>query len=165
MRTDEVCDTVMKDSLILQFGQVLINQLGPRRTNYISQRMRQLGKLKIKLNEMSKKNNSLDSYIAPQYFDLIISAVKEMAGFQRNEQQICVFDTPSFALTLGHNLVKVAEWKRGIAIRTSDCEAKNESDNFLLLHASDWTHLISSIALATLKTNKFNKPAALPVTC
>jgi len=31
-------------------------------------------------------------------------------------------------------------------------------------HKSDWTHLISSVALATLKTNKFNKPSALPVT-
>lgn len=164
MRTDKVHDTIIKDSLIIHFGKVLINQLGPRRTGYVSQRMRQLGKLKIKLNEMSSENHSLDSYIAPQHFDLVISAVKEMAGFRRNEQRISVFDTPSLALTLGHNLVKVAELKRGIAIRSTDDVAKNESVNFLQLHASDWTHLISSIALATLKTNKFNKPAALPVT-
>ena len=164
MRTDEVHDTVINDRLIIQFGKVLINQLGPRRTNYVSQRMRQLGKLKIKVNEMSKDNHPLDTYIAPQKFDLIISAVKEMAGFTRNEQGICVFQTPSLALTLGHNLVKVAELKRGIAIRSRDDVAKSESVNFLELHASDWTHSISSLALATLKTKKFNKPAALPVT-
>jgi hypothetical protein len=82
---------------------------------------------------------------------MIFSAVKEMAGFRRNEQPISVLDTPSLALTLGHNLVKVAEFKRGIAIRSTDDVAKNESGNFLQLHASDWTHLISLVALATLK--------------
>lgn len=71
-----------------------------------------------------------------------------------------MFDTPSLALTL----VKVAELKRGIAIRLTDDVMKRESDDFLLLHTTDWTYLISSIALATLKSNKFNKPMALPVT-
>ncbi|KAL5008510.1 hypothetical protein ScPMuIL_014091 [Solemya velum] len=41
---------------------------------------------------------------------------------------------------------------------------KRESNDFLQLHSTDWAHLISSVALATLKTNKFNKPMALPVT-
>jgi hypothetical protein len=73
MRTDDVHDTFIKDSLIFHFGKVLINQLGPRRTSYVSQRMRQLGKLKIKINELNKENNCLVSYLAPQYFDMVIS--------------------------------------------------------------------------------------------
>ena len=34
---------------------------------------------------------------------------------------------------------------------------------FKLMH-NEWKDVISSIALATLKTNKFNKPEILPIT-
>ncbi|KAL5021120.1 hypothetical protein ScPMuIL_000275 [Solemya velum] len=164
IRKDDVYNAIENDSLIVSFGQVLINQLGSRRTNHISQRMRQLGRLKMKLNEIKKQDQDIQHYISPQHFDTVILAVKDLAGFRRNEEHISVFDTPSLALTFGHNLVKVAELKRGIAIRSTDDVMKRESNDFLQLHSTDWAHLISSVALATLKTNKFNKPMALPVT-
>ncbi|VDI77991.1 Hypothetical predicted protein [Mytilus galloprovincialis] len=164
MHRDQIFDNIVNDILILQFGKFMISQLGPRRTNYVSQRMRQLARLKLKFNEMNKSEKDLQSLINPEYFDCIITAIQKLAGYHRNEQQIFAFETPSLALNMGHNLVKTAEIKRGNAIRMSDDVMKKESDDFLMLHSSDWTQMISAVALATLRTNKFNKPMALPVT-
>ncbi|CAG2217889.1 unnamed protein product [Mytilus edulis] len=164
MHRDQIFDNIVNDILILQFGKFMISQLGPRRTNYVSQRMRQLARLKLKFNEMNKSEKDLQSLINPEYFDCIITAIQKLAGYHRNEQQIFAFETPSLALNMGHNLVKTAEIKEGNAIRMSDDVMKKESDDFLMLHSSDWTQMISAVALATLRTNKFNKPMALPVT-
>ena len=41
---------------------------------------------------------------------------------------------------------------------------KEEAETFIQLHSSEWTDKVSSIALATLKTNNFNKSEMLPVT-
>lgn len=164
MRQDEVYTALVDDPLIIQFGRVLIKQLGPRRTNYVSQRMRQLGRLKTKVNDLLKVENDLHSYISPKYFDTVVKAVQDLAGYHQNEHKIYVFSTPSLALNLGHSLVKIAEIRRGNAIRKMDDMMKKECDGYLEIHSSDWAPAVSSVALATLQTNKFNKPLALPIT-
>ena len=52
MRLDDVHSALISDPIIIQFGKVLIKQLGPRRSNYASQRMRQIARLKIQLNTL-----------------------------------------------------------------------------------------------------------------
>ncbi|XP_061170557.1 uncharacterized protein LOC133179888 [Saccostrea echinata] len=126
--------------------------------------MRQLARLKTKINELLNKENDLHCYITPKHFDTVVKAVQDLAGYHQNEQKISVFSTPSLALNLGHNLVKVAEIRRGNAIRKMDETMKKECDGYLEIHSSDWAPAVSSVALATLQTNKFNKPLALPVT-
>ena len=41
---------------------------------------------------------------------------------------------------------------------------KEGIETFIHLHSSEWKDKVSSIALATLKTNNFNKPEMLPLT-
>jgi len=77
---------------------------------------------------------------------------------------IRVFDTPSLAFRLGHNLLKCAEMKRGLGIRQQNSTTKAEAETYIQLHSSEWTDKVSSIAMATLKTNNFNKPEMLPIT-
>lgn len=164
IRQDEVYTALVDDPLIIQFGLVLIKQLGPRRTNYVSQRMRQLARLKTKVNALLNVENDLHCYITPKYFDTVVKAVQDLAGYHQNEQKIYVFSTPSLALNLGHSLVKIAEIRRGNAIRQMNDLMKKECDGYLEIHSSDWAPAVSSVALATLQTNKFNKPLALPIT-
>ena len=52
MRLDDLHSALISDPSIIQFGRVLIKQLGPRRSSYVSQRMRQLARLKIQLNTL-----------------------------------------------------------------------------------------------------------------
>ena len=97
-------------------------------------------------------------------FDEILSAIENVARLQENAEGIRVFEIPSLALRLGHNLLKCAELKRGMGIRQQNGQLKEEAETFIQLHSSEWTDKVSSIALATLKTNHFNKPEMLPVT-
>ena len=45
-----------------------------------------------------------------------------------------------------------------------DQVGQKEAETFLTLFNNEWTDSVSSVALASLKTNKFNKPTLLPVT-
>ena len=51
-----------------------------------------------------------------------------------------------------------------MGIREQNGPLKEEAETLIHLHSSEWTDKVSSIALATLKTNNFNKPEMLPVT-
>jgi hypothetical protein len=170
-RRDGIYDAVNTDPLILRFGSVLIKKLGPRRGNDIMQRMRQLGRLRLELNRRSSQSQEgricdkkLTEYISGHGFDEIIGAVESLAGLKTNEHGISTFTVPSLPLRLGHNLLKCAELKRGMALRNQDDQMLKSSEIYIKLHLAEWTDKISSIALATLKTNKFNQPTMLPVT-
>lgn len=161
-RNDDVCEAVKNDILIRRFGNVLLNKLGIRRKNDISQRVRQLGKLKCTMG-LSNKSQLL-THLSGTGFDKIIKAVHTLCGLSVNEQRIKTFEIPSLALRLGHNLVKCAMLKRGMGLRDKDALVKGDANDFLELHQGEWTDSVSSIALATLKTNKFNKNELLPLT-
>ena len=51
----------------------------------------------------------------------------------------------------------------GDTIANTNNKQLTETDQCIKLHPSYWINRISSIALATLKTNKFNEPRILPV--
>ena len=70
MRLDDLHSALISDPIIIQFGRVLMNQLGPGRSNYVSQTMRQLARLKIQLNTLVN-GKKMEYYISPKYFDLI----------------------------------------------------------------------------------------------
>ena len=163
MRKDAAFKALKEDTLILQFGNVMLRKLGTRRKNDVAQRMRQLSRLKRELPD-DGWSIQLTNYLTDSCFGEVVSAVEIVAGMQENTQGICVFDIPSLALSLGHNLLKCAEPKRGLGIRQQNSTTKAEAETFIQLHSSEWTDKVSSIALATLKTNNFNKPEMLPIT-
>ena len=163
MRKDAAYKALKEDTLIMQFGNVLLRKLGTRRKNDVAQRMRQLSRLKLELSDDGAGIQLMD-YPTGGCFDEILSAIENVAGLQENAEGIRVFEIPSLALRLGHNLLKCAELKRGMGIRQQNGQLKEEAETFIQLHSSEWTDKVSSIALATLKTNHFNKPEMLPVT-
>ena len=163
MRKDAAYKSLKEDTLILQFGNVLLRKLGTRRKNDVAQRMRQLSRLKLELSDDGAGIQLID-YLTGGRFDDILSGIESLAGLQENAEGIRVFEIPSLALRLGHNLLKCAELKRGMGIRQQNGPLKEEAESFIHLHSSEWTNKVSSIALATLKTNNFNKPEMLPLT-
>ena len=151
MRTDSLTSVVRKDNLIMKFGSVLFKKLGRYRAHDISQRMRQLGRLKLKIQEVSKSAKQLTRYINGRSFDIVIAAVEKLCSLSVDDSGRRTFGNPSLALKLGHSLAKCAQVKKGIAIREDNVEMRQEAESYLGLHNPDYSDMISSPALSTLK--------------
>ena len=164
MNQDNVYKAAVQDPLILAFGQILYTKLGKRRANNISQRMRQLGRIKMELDRSDSNRHHMKHYISGRGFDLVIDAVYAVAELVSNEQDDKIFRKPSLALRLGHDIIKMAELKRGKSIREEDDVGEKEADRFIKLKKAEWADRVSTIAVTTLSTNKFNKPSFLPLT-
>lgn len=95
MTYDEVTQMIQNDKLLLQFGQHLFDLNGSRknRHDYIKQRLRELGRLIL----VAKKNTPIrkaEELIYPANFNHVISVVKELAGYNPENNTFC---TPSLA--------------------------------------------------------------------
>ena len=121
--------------------------------------MRQMGRLDLACN-----TTSLYNIISGKRFDKVMDGVMKLVSSTENEEGIKVFQLPSLALRLGHNIAKCAQIKMSICLRQDDDVGYGEADKFLKLHANEWTDRVSTVALATLKTNHFQKPELLPLT-
>ena len=77
MHKDEVFHEIEGDSLILRLGSILINKLGPRRQHDVSQRMRQMARIKIAANEQRTEKLLMWDLITGPTFDDLIAAVKK----------------------------------------------------------------------------------------
>lgn len=164
MHINDVYNTIVQDPLIIAFGQLLHKKLGKRRHNDIAQRMRQLGRLHCKLVNDDELKQPLSTYLSGKQFDHTIEAVYAVCDYTVNEQDVPIFQKPGLALRLGHNLVKVAQIKRGLAIRQDDNLAEMEAERFLKLKYAEWPDRVSTIALTTLATKNFNEPDMIPLT-
>ena len=126
--------------------------------------MRQLGRLRKALNSLDQNNSQLDKYITGKGFDRVIQAIYDISELETNNEDIKIFQKPALALRLRHNLTKIAEIKRGKAIREDCSVSELESDRFIRITNSEWADRVLSIATTTLQTNNFNKPNYLPLT-
>ena len=161
---DTIGQVVLNDELVMHFGKVLLQKLGVRRKNDISQRMRQLGRLKMAINKRKGIPLDFSAIICGKEFDTVTESVQELVGTHTGEEGIVMLKKPGLALRLGHNLTKLAKMKFGLAIRNDDQASEKEAETFSRLIENEWCDKVSSVALATLKTNKFNKPFLLPLT-
>ena len=90
--------------------------------------------------------------------------MRRLCNAQVSKDGISVFEKPALALRIGHNLKKAAHIKYGLALRQDDKIGQNEAEVFLTLYQQEWTDKISSVALASLAVNRFQKPQLLPCT-
>ena len=164
MNHDDIYRAVKKDKLILRFGAVLIKKLGKAKALDISQRMRQLGRLLITLLQMDSAKSGLENFISGECFDTVIQATEELCGVMTMDDGRRAFKIPSFAVRLGHLLVKIGNVKRGCALRSKNDSDHLDADNFLSLMKSEWTDAVSSCALNTLKRRKDHEVQILPLT-
>lgn len=159
MKDDEVKRAVLGDPRISDFGSRLYFKHGhePSHHNYIRTKLRELGRLLIGLKGTVK---TIDECLDPENWDIVMKAVREVAGYNEDTNQ---YQTPSLALKIGHSLVKCAGYLKTEGLKENNKEKIDKGERFTQLYQTEWSDNISSKALSTLETNKYNKPQLLPL--
>ena len=119
MKKDEISAVASHDQLVLKFGAAILEKLGPKDANYVSQRMRQLARVVLVLRKRVQRNEAvLEEFIDAANFDTIVDAVRELCDFDP-ESRLDV-GIPSLALKLGHSIKKCAQVLKSCALRKKD---------------------------------------------
>ena len=168
MQRDDITRVVKNDELILTVGRLLLSGLGPRRSNYISQKVRLLARLVLALREeVSDKTRDLISFLKPEHFDDIVDTVKKMAGYtmvSENGIEEPAFKKASLPLKIGYALESAIMLKKGMGIRNRQQNLIDDLSAFFDLFQLEWSIRLTSSAKRTLENNKFNKVIEFPVT-
>ena len=105
MKDDEIRDIVMKDSLILKYGERLFTKkdVEEHTSNHISTRMRNLGHLVSALQRANSgtKARTLTEALNPQNFNTLLEGVKDICKFNASTNK---FSLGSKALKIGYSL-------------------------------------------------------------
>ena len=162
MKNDSISSLARHDEIILRFGAAILEKVGKKNSNYVSQRMRQLARLLTILRARSQeKEAGLESFIDTAKFDDLVEAVKELCRF--NEESRLDIGIPSLALKLGHSIKRCAQVVKCSALRSKDENVIKRAKRFIDLFESEWTSKISSRSLASLGSKKQNKVDYLPL--
>lgn len=106
MRGDTVGSIARNDILICLYGESLLGK--HKRTQMcvlVSQKMREMTKLKKALTEATTVENVIDALKA-EFYDQLMAATKIIAGFNNNK---LTFKAPSLALNMGTQLKKLCK--------------------------------------------------------
>lgn len=162
MRDGEVKLMIESDTRILDLGRRLFEKHGhePHRIQYISQKLRELGRLLLACKSSSKDIRCIDDVLLSKNWDLLIQSVRSISGF---DDESHAYSSPSLALKIGHSLQKCARYMRSEGIKEGDKVKIEEADKFLTLFETEWNNDISGHAITSLSEKKYNKPLLLPV--
>ena len=149
------------DDMIVKFASKLFLRHGLEQKEYVRAKIRELSRLLliVRTNE-SLGECSIQDCIHPAMFGNVVSAVRNVAGFDDSTQS---YQTPSLALKLGHSLRKCAKILKGKAIEQQNNELLKNADDFFELCTLEWSDEVSSNALKTLHGRKRNKAKLLPL--
>ena len=149
----------MQDILIKEFCRGLLHKLGtedeqrPKDKNNVSTKLRAVARVLIKLNEKTKNDCHLTSYIIPKYFMLVVNTVRDMGK-----------DSPNLALTLGHYIKQICQLKQSLAIQSEAKKDQEDAAAFNVLLSAHWNSYVAAVSLRRLKLRTLNKSIELPKT-
>ncbi|XP_028410642.1 uncharacterized protein LOC114533333 [Dendronephthya gigantea] len=135
MAMDDVSAVVRTDETILRVGSTLIEKRGNEKAVEVSQQMRILARLLIKVRELCcVPTLSLEKSLTPAQFDNHLASARYLGGYTGAPNTSADrFKSPSTAAKCGYALKKAAYVVKGQALRRKDMEAKNDVDLFLEL--------------------------------
>ncbi|XP_025834091.1 uncharacterized protein LOC112905601 isoform X2 [Agrilus planipennis] len=164
LRNDDISEKCRQDDLILRFGAFMYEKYSSTQAELIRQSMRQLGRLTV---ELAKKNTDvlkLTDALTPDRFDDVVLATKSLCITSKEIAKRTEFGIPSLALKIGYSIRKCIGIERGLCLRNGDLKRNEILLSFLTILDLEWSVRISSNALATLQSRKFNSVDLLPVT-
>lgn len=161
MKMDTVSFIAQEDKLICRFGaRLLQNHREVHLKTYVSQRMRQLGKLLLILRSLNPELQHLQEFLVPQQYKTIVTAAKELSGYN---EEANTYTYPSIALKLGHSIIQCADIVESQLIIQNESEDKiQQVKHFTTVFHKEWKFSISSNACQDMSKKKFNKVVVLP---
>ncbi|XP_070398135.1 uncharacterized protein [Nothobranchius furzeri] len=164
MKYDKVTQLIQNDKQLLQFGQHLYDLNGSRknRHDYIRQRLRELGRLLLTAQK-STPIQKAEELIYPANFNHLISAVKELAGYNPTNN---TFRKPTLALKIGNSLGIICELVETDNLSSVDGDSSlvRFAREFKTIKNFRWKGLITRGATTTMTESKWNSPQILPLT-
>lgn len=161
MQKDEVSFTVRNDDLICKYGNVLINRGKNNASGYVSQKMRELGRLVVAAKEIDKTITCLEDLCHVSKFQLVLKAVKRLSQYSPSKN---VFKKASTAVKIGFSLKGVTDVLIGQTLENDDDIAEKNAKKFKELLEQKWKDSVSANAHKTIEENKWNKDDCIPLT-
>lgn len=163
LQADKVALVVKRDFLICEVARKYIRSHKENHLLLVAKRkMRRLGRLLLSAREISKNETlKLIDILTPSKFKLIVTATKNMSGYDEKERS---FKSPSLALQMGTLIKSATNTAYSMEIQ-KDCSSSKRLDelkSLITLIETDWAHEVSSEAGQNLAINKFNKPILIP---
>ncbi|GFS23502.1 hypothetical protein ElyMa_006978800 [Elysia marginata] len=135
-----------QDNLIEEFCRGLIHKIGTegeqrrKDKDNIRTKVRAVARLLVCLNEKTNQSISLEQYIKPSTFMLIVNIVQDMG-----------LHSPNLAFTLDHYIKQICQLKKSVALQIQDGEKRKEAEDFDLLYQAHWNSYVSAVSLRRQK--------------
>lgn len=159
MHQDHISNQIRSDPLICKYGNSLSVKYDRDKTQfaYIAQKMRELGRFVLAVNELDSSVRYLHQICVPSRFELAVEGAKRIGGFDPESSQ---FKTASLVSKIGYSLKRAAEIAFGESRAAGDGEAESELKKFIHLLNTRWSSCFSRKALA-LSAKREVTPAEL----
>ncbi|XP_014900525.1 M-phase phosphoprotein 8 isoform X1 [Poecilia latipinna] len=146
MHQDDISRHIQLDPLICKYGNTLSVKYDHDKSQfaYIAQKMRELGRFVLAVNELDKTVKYLHEICLPSKFELAVEGVKKVSGFDPASSK---FKTISLVSKIGYSLKRAAEIAFGESRMTEDSETEGELKKFIELLDTKWAECFSRKAL------------------
>ncbi|XP_037343918.2 uncharacterized protein LOC134102857 [Pungitius pungitius] len=147
MHQDDVSRHIRNDPLICKYGNALSAKYYHDKSQfaYIAQKMRELGRFVVAVNELDASVKYLHELCQPSRFELAVEGAKKASGFDPSSSK---FKTASLVSKIGYSLKRAAEIAFGESRMTEDGETESEVKKFIQLLDTKWNQCFSRKALA-----------------
>ncbi|KAL3055987.1 hypothetical protein OYC64_018649 [Pagothenia borchgrevinki] len=147
MHQDDISRHVRNDPLICKYGNALSAKYDHDKSQfaYIAQKMRELGRFVVAVNELDGSVKYLHEICLPSRFGLAIEGAKKLSGFDPSSSK---FKTISLVSKIRYSLKRAAEIAFGESRMTEDSETESEVRKFIQLLDTKWSECFSRKALA-----------------
>lgn len=168
MQADRISFNGKNDPIICQYGEdYLRKHKRPHIKNAVSNKIRELGRLLIPLQDQYKIYSMLE-VLKPEHFDKVVSATRIIAGYSEATRS---FKAPSLALHMKTTLLAVCSAAKSLLLKKSPVlpvtdhnEALKNVKTFRELVDENWKFEMGSLALKDLNEKHFKNPQQLPIT-
>ena len=147
--TDDCGMALRSDPLIKLIGEKKGKKFAHKeKYNQIRSQMREMGRLLLKLRELSRQENAqVADFITPRDFPLILQATKSVAGFEEDSDKIHI---PTLAIKLGLSLKLCADIIEAQGIEHGDEIRRLNAKGYLKLHKLRWNEEVSAPAYRSM---------------
>lgn len=168
MHADRISFNGKSDPIICQYAEdYLRKHKRPHIKNAVSNKVRELGRLLIPLQDIYKINSMLEA-LKPEHFEKVVSASRIISGYDEATHS---FRAPSLALHMKTILLAVCSaaktllLKKDAVLVITDYEAALKNiKRFRDLVDANWKFEMGSLALKDLNEKHSTNPQKLPVT-